>query len=105
MLGHLRHLLCLLGCYYYRIPDHQKLHIGNNQKAELKTDHSYTAPTHNIGFGAYNHDFDFFMDSGELKNGEKLQGKRGTAISKKAVLTSTNGVIKTMKKQNADFMF
>ena len=45
------------------------------------------------------------MDQGELKNGKKLHGHRGTAISKKAALDSTNGVIQTMKKQNPDFMF
>lgn len=94
-----------LAAHYYRIPDHQKLHIGNNQRSELKVHRPYIATTDNVGFGAYNHDFDFFMDSGKLKNGQKLQGKRGTAISKKAVLASTNGVINTMKKQNADFMF
>lgn len=44
------------------------------------------------------------MDKGELKNGTKTQGTRGTAFSKQAVLDSTNGVIKTMKKLNPDFM-
>lgn len=45
------------------------------------------------------------MDSGQLKDGKKPQGHRGTAISKQAVLDSTNGVIQTMKKQNPDCMF
>ena len=44
------------------------------------------------------------MDKGELKNGKKMQGTRGTAFSKQSVLNSTDGVIKTMKKQNPDFM-
>ena len=44
------------------------------------------------------------MDKGELKNGTKTQGTRGTAFSKQAVLDSTNGIIKTMKKLNPDFM-
>lgn len=91
--------------HYYRIPDHKKLAIGNNQKNELKLHQTYKATTYNVGFGAYNHDFDFFMDHGELKNGKKTHGYRGTAISKQAVLDSTNGVIQTMKKQNPDFMF
>lgn len=45
------------------------------------------------------------MDSGQLKNGRKLRGHRGTAISKKAVLALTAGVIRTMKVQDPDFMF
>ena len=44
------------------------------------------------------------MDSGELKDGTKHRGRRGTAFSQKAVLASTNGVISTLKKQKADFM-
>lgn len=105
-------LLLAIACYvgymqahYYRIPDNKKLSIGNNQKTELRLNKTYRATTYNVGFGAYNHNFDFFMDHGELKNGKKTHGWRGTAFSKQAVLDSTNGVINTMKKQNPDFMF
>lgn len=94
-----------LAAHYYRIPDHQKLSVGNQQAAVLQTGKNYKATTYNVGFGAYNHQFDFFMDKGELKNGKKLHGHRGTAISKQAVLTSTQGVIQTMRKQQPDFMF
>lgn len=91
--------------HYYRIPDNQKLTIHNPQKKELTLGKSYTATTYNVGFGAYNHNFDFFMDHGELKNGKKTHGWKGTAESKQSVIDSTNGVISTMKKQNPDFMF
>lgn len=77
---------CYLAINYYRIPDKQHLKVGNNQPQELAVGKSYRATTYNVGFGAYNHDFDFFIDSGQLKNGQKLHGKRGTAISKAAVL-------------------
>ncbi|MEE6671497.1 endonuclease, partial [Limosilactobacillus fermentum] len=50
---------------YYRIPNHQKLTIGNNQAATLTTGRVYTATTYNVGFGAYNHQFSFFMDAAE----------------------------------------
>lgn len=90
--------------HYYRIPDNRKLSIKNNQSKQLSLHHLYSIITYNVGFGAYNHNFDFFMDKGELKNGTKTQGTRGTAFSKQSVLASTNGVIKTMKKQNPDFM-
>ena len=59
-------LLITIGCYighmqahYCRIPDHKKLIIGNNQKHELKLHKTYKATTYNVGFGAYNHNFDF----------------------------------------------
>ena len=59
-------LLITIGCYighmqahYCRIPDHKKLIIGNNQKNELKLHKTYKATTYNVGFGAYNHNFDF----------------------------------------------
>lgn len=90
--------------HYYRIPDHKKLAVENNQSSKLALHKKYTATTYNVGFGAYNHDFDFFMDKGELKNGQKTHGHRGTAFSKNAVLASTNGVIQTIKKEDPDFM-
>lgn len=90
--------------HYYRIPDNTKLTIGNNQSKTLATNKTYTATTYNVGFGAYNQKFDFFMDQGKFKNGKKTQGHRGTAFSKQSVLDSTNGVIRTMKKENPDFM-
>ena len=89
---------------YYRIPDHLKLPIGNNQAATLTTGKVYTATTYHVGFGAYNHQCSFFMDAGELKSGTKTRGKYGTARSKAVVLTDTKGVEKVMQAQQADFM-
>lgn len=89
---------------YYRIPKHQKLTIGNNQAATLTTGRVYTVTTYNVGFGAYNHQFSFFMDAGKLKSGTKTRGKYGIARSKAVVLTDTKGVEKVMQAQQADFM-
>ncbi|MBD5432005.1 MAG: endonuclease [Lactobacillus sp.] len=97
--------LVYMQLHYYRIPDKQKLTIHNPQKTELSLDKKYVATTYNVGFGAYNHNFDFFMDKGELKNGKKLHGHRGTAESKDSVIQATDGVIATEKKQDPDFMF
>lgn len=90
--------------HYYRLPDKQKLTIGRQQTATLALNRSYSAVTYNVGFGAYNQKFSFFMDQGELKNGQKTQGTRGTAFSKQAVMASTNGVIKTLRQLKADFI-
>lgn len=54
---------------YYRIPDHQVIHIKNNQAKTLATNKTYTLTTYNVGFGAYNPKYSFFMDTGEMKNG------------------------------------
>lgn len=89
---------------YYRIRDHKQLTINNNQPAELAPDKTYTAMTYNMGFGAYNQKYSFFMDHGEMKNGKKTHGKYGTAYSKNAVLKSTDGVIHTFKQNQPDFM-
>lgn len=48
-----------LSANYYRIPDNQRLKVGNNSHSELRTGQTYRATTYNVGFGAYNHQFDF----------------------------------------------
>lgn len=90
---------------YYRIPDHQIIHIKNNQSSVLSTGKTYTVTTYNVGFGAYNPKYSFFMDTGEMKNGTKTRGKYGTAVSKASELADTKGAIATIKKQNPDFAF
>lgn len=57
--------------HYYRIPDNRKLTVKNNQSKQLSLHHPYSIITYNVGFGAYNHNFDFFMDKGELKTERK----------------------------------
>ena len=90
---------------YYRIEDNLALSCNNNQHAQVKTGREYTISTFNIGFGAYNHDFSFFMDSGEFFDGRQVTGKWSTAKDKQTVLTNTNGAISEIAKLNADFMF
>ena len=97
--------LVYMQLHYYRIPDKQKLTIHNPQKTELSLDKKYVATTYNVGFGAYNHNFDFFMDKGELKNGKKLHGHRGTAESKDSVIQATDGVMVTSNFDNYDNVF
>ena len=57
---------------YYRIEDNLTLEINNNQTNVVQTNTSYKITTYNIGFGAYNHEFSFFMDSGKMKNGKEV---------------------------------
>lgn len=113
ILGLLGCLVVFIGAYviymqthYYRIKDYQPLSIRQklNHSNKLQTNTTYSAATYNVGFGAYNQKFIFFMDTGKMKDGTKTQGKYGKAENEAAVLQNTNGEINTMKKINADFM-
>lgn len=113
ILGLLGCLVVFIGAYviymqthYYRIKDYQPLSIRQklNHSNKLQTNTTYSAATYNVGFGAYNQKFSFFMDTGKMKDGTKTQGKYGKAENEAAVLQNTNGEINTMKKINADFM-
>lgn len=113
ILGLLGCLVVFIGAYviymqthYYRIKDYQPLSIRQklNHSNKLQTNTTYSAATYNVGFGAYNQKFSFFMDTGKMKDGTKTQGKYGKAENEAVVLQNTNGEINTMKKINADFM-
>lgn len=91
---------------YNRIEDNVKLSVNkaSSEEAEKKiqTDEGKVPvgqelgiTSYNIGFGAYSHDFSFFMDG----------GKYSRAIDKEHVLDNTEGAINTILYQNADFAF
>lgn len=107
-------LLVVFGSYvlyitlqYNRIEDSKSYtnEIVNNQEELLSYEKEYSITTYNIGFGAYNHDFSFFMDSGVMKDGKKVSGKLSKAVSKSIVLSNTSGSIDIIKKYNPDFAF
>ena len=92
---------------YYRIEDQMNytnnIQLNNDSLVQLNAE--YTITTYNIGFGAYNHDFSFFMDSGEMLDGTKVLGSGSKAESKEVVLLNTEGAIQTIQDHNPDFMF
>lgn len=88
---------------YDRIPDHQPLTVENPQTAQLCRGQAYTAATYNIGFGAYDPDFSFFMDTGTMKDGTPVQGEHGRAQSDQIVLKDTQGAIDTLQGLGPDF--
>ncbi len=88
---------------YYRIEDFQAIETINPQENMLQVSKEYSALTYNIGFGAYNHDFSFFMDSGVMSDGTEVTGTDSVANNKDVVLTNTNGVIDVSKNEEADF--
>ncbi len=89
---------------YGRIEDNAAIPLENNQPALLQTGESYAALTYNIGFGAYDHDFSFFMDTGTMNDGTTVAGEHGRAQSEEIVQTNTAGAIADAAAQNADFM-
>ena len=88
---------------YDRIPDHQPLTVENPQTAQLCRGQAYTAATYNIGFGVYDPDFSFFMDTGTMKDGTPVQGEHGRAQSEQIVLKDTQGAIDTLQGLGPDF--
>lgn len=101
----------LLGSYvgyvmiqYHRIEDNKVLEIDRNATEVIKMNKTYSLLTYNIGFGAYDHDFSFFMDSGTMLDGTKVTGKNSKAKSKDVVLKNTNGVVGFLETQQPDFI-
>lgn len=92
---------------YYRIEDQMNytnnIKSSNDSLVQLNTE--YTITTYNIGFGAYNHEFSFFMDSGEMLDGTKVSGTGSKAETKEVVIDNTEGAIETIQSLSPDFMF
>ncbi len=76
---------------YYRLPPVQDLTIENPVQAAFVPEKNYSILTWNIGFGAYDHDFSFFMDKGMMKNGQKVEGSQSRAHSLAAAEENTKG--------------
>lgn len=80
------------------------LDIKNNQDNVVSLNKEYSIATYNIGFGAYDQEFSFFMDEGYDENGNIIKGKYGMGRSYNDVLENTNGSIDLLKEINADFI-
>jgi endonuclease/exonuclease/phosphatase family metal-dependent hydrolase len=88
---------------YSRIPDNTPLAVTNQQSARLSTGVEYTASTYNVGFGAYDHAFSFFMDSGTMLDGTKVQGVHSRAQSRAVVNRNINGAAGAISSLAPDF--
>lgn len=92
-----------LSLQYYRIEDGVALECQNGQSAVLESGKDYTAVTYNIGFGAYDHDFSFFMDSGTMLDGTEVRGVHARAQSLAIVEKNTAGAIGMLTENAPDF--
>lgn len=100
---------------YYRIGD-QPITVNNNQtqiisRNDLDTK-AFRISTYNIGFGAYERDYSFFMDTSEFKEEyvasqgiKETAGTRARGKSKARVLANTTGAYQTIDTLgDLDFM-
>ncbi len=91
---------------YYRIENISEIYPDRNSEYEtISLNRAYNISTYNIGFGAYDHDYSFFMDEGKMKDGTYVSGKYAKATSKDVVVKNTEGAVETIEKLQADFMF
>lgn len=103
-------VVLLLGGYvvylmlqYSRIDDNTPLAVQTPQTAVLQQGKAYTAVTYNIGFGAYDPEYSFFMDTGNMADGTPVAGKYGKARSKSAAQTNTTGSVAALRTLAPDF--
>lgn len=88
---------------YDRIADNTLLAVENDQSATLKRGAQYTAVTGNIGFGAYDPDYSFFMDVGVMADGTEVSGKHARAVSLEAAQRNTQNAAQALQGLDADF--
>lgn len=79
---------------YHRLPDNQALTVENRSSRELKPGKTYKAMTFNVGYGAYPHNYTFFMDGGYYSR----------AFSKKSVEQGMGAFVNAVKSENPDLM-
>lgn len=89
---------------YYRIEDDLSLEVINNQKIILEKDTEYSILTYNIGFGAYDQEYSFFMNVGTMKDGTVMTGKFSRGMSQENVLKNTKGSIHLINELATDFI-
>lgn len=88
---------------YYRIADNTPIETNNNKDISLKAGDTYSAVTYNIGFGAYEPEYTFFMDTGIMKDGTKTTGKYSRGFSRENTVKNTEGAISVLESLESDF--
>lgn len=81
---------------YYRIGDQELsvINVNTPEAQQMETDTPYHLVSWNIGFGAYEADYDFFMDG----------GTQSWAWSKERLTENLNGISSFITAQNADLL-
>ncbi len=79
---------------YHRIPDLQTLEVTGDATDTLTVGEEHSLVSWNMGFGAYESDFGFFMDGGD----------RSWAWSKKRLNANLDNISALLKGENADLL-
>ncbi len=91
-------VICCYAAYvflgYRRLPDMLYLTPENNAAEGVETDREYRLVSFNIGFGAYEPDYSFFMDG----------GTQSWAFSKERLEKNLAAIAGFLSEQNADFV-
>lgn len=77
---------------YHRVQDNLELEVESIPSAAMQKGKPYTILSWNIGFGAYEDDYDFFMDG----------GKQSWAKSREALHANMTDIASLIAEQNAD---
>ena len=78
---------------YHRIPDNQALTVEGSAANTLRPGGTYRALSYNIGFGAYEDDYSFFMDG----------GTESWAWSEERLKENLDEIAALLQKEDADF--
>lgn len=79
---------------YSRLDDSVSLDIESNVSGAVETDAEYSVVSYNIGFGAYEPDFGFFMDG----------GTESWAFSTERLSANLSNITDFLNEQDADFI-
>lgn len=115
ILGSIILLICLVVITYiayvfisfYRIEDNKVLDVSNSKiSSTIETDKSYKVMTFNIGFGAYDDQFTFFMDTGYEDSEKKIKtkGYQSWATDKQHIYNNIEGCISVINSKFPDFI-
>lgn len=80
---------------YHRLGNYEIGVQGMASESQARLNNQYKIVTYNIGFGAYEKDYDFFMDG----------GTRSWAFSRERLDTNLKNISMLLDQQNADFYF
>jgi endonuclease/exonuclease/phosphatase family metal-dependent hydrolase len=95
---------------YDRIDDNYNLKVeteagdGQSDPYLISTGAEFTALTYNVGFGAYDHEYSFFMDEGSMADGTETVGTESRAESKAAEVRNTEASIDAALSETPDIL-
>lgn len=90
---------------YSRLDPIVAVKIDNKKIEQVELNKEYSLTTYNIGFGAYESSYSFFMDKGEMRSGEKTQGKYSRGLSIENTLTNTLTSVALIRNISPSFAF